>query len=417
MLLRSSNTDGNGLPALSTADADEDLQAALQHVVVNYDGINGRQIYVNGVFTDDLDDTPAGNLAEWDPSFAFVLGNEASGDVPWAGTIRMVAMHNRVLTADQIEQNFEVGVGQKFFLMFAISDLINISDAYVVFEASQFDSFSYLLSEPFFISLNDGAIIDGIALEGMRIGVNGRETNSGQVFAPLKAELSAVNYSPVTGQTLSPQGTIIALEKGPERDEFFLTFDRLGDQTYVRVPAEPPVPAMPIDLPAQADIGVRNFAEINASMAALTQVSSNQSDVSSTFQALRQQLPSVTDMGSFLASNQMAVTQLAIRYCDTLAEDTALRNTFFPDFNFNGPVTSVFDETGRNALIVPLLDRMIGQGIASQPSRSAVSAEINQLVNRLTACSASNTCSSDVTLNVAKSSCAAVLGSAVVLIQ
>lgn len=417
VLLRNSNTDGNGEPALSTADADEVLQAALQHVVINYDGVNGRRIYVNGEFTQDIDATPAGNLSEWDPSFAFVLGNEASGDVPWAGTIRMVAMHNRVLTESQIAQNFEVGVGQKFYVMFAIGELINISDAFVVFEASQFDSYSYLFSQPFFISLNDGAVIDAIPLEGMRIGVNGRETNSGQVFAPLKAELSAVNYSPVTGQTLSSQGTIIALEKGPEQDEFFLTFDRLGELTYVRLPAEAPVPALPVDLPAQADIGVRHFAEINASMAALTGVSANQTTVQDTYQQLRQQLPSVTDMGSYLASNQMAVTQLAIRYCDSLVENTTLRSEYFPDFDFSASATNAFDAPGRDALLTPILDRMLGLNISTQPSQVNVRNELEQLIDRLTLCTADNSCASDATRNVAKASCAAVLGSAAVLIQ
>ena len=66
---------------------------------------------------------------------AFVLGNEVSGDV-LAGTIRMVAVHNRILSPEQIVQNFDVGVEQKFFLPFAISDIINVPEAYVVFEVS-----------------------------------------------------------------------------------------------------------------------------------------------------------------------------------------------------------------------------------------------------------------------------------------
>jgi len=67
---RSSTTDGNGEPMLSTADADEDLQATLQHVVTTFDPLNGRRIYVNGVFTDDVDPVAAGNLADWDDTFA-----------------------------------------------------------------------------------------------------------------------------------------------------------------------------------------------------------------------------------------------------------------------------------------------------------------------------------------------------------
>lgn len=416
-LLRSSTTDGNGMPALSTADADEDLQAALQHVVFSYDAINGRQLFVNGQFTDDIDETLPGNLNEWDPSFAFVLGNEASGDVPWAGTIRMVAVHNRVLAPEQIQQNFDVGVGQKFFLLFSVADIINVTDAFVVFEVSQFDSYSYLFSEPYFISLDTGAVIDGIAVEGMRIGVNGRESDGGQVFAPLVTELSAQEYTAGQGQTLSRQGTIIGVEKGPEQDEFFLTFDKLGDSTYVRVAAEPPVPADPVDREPQSDIGIRNFAEINASMSALTTVPANRSDVQQTYLQLRQQLPSVTSIGSFLASNQMAITQLAIKYCDALVEDPGLRTAVFPNFDFALVPASAYDNEGREALFTPLTNRMLGDSIATQPDVSAVTQELHNLVDRLTECTQTNSCEANTTRNVAKASCAAVLGSAAVVMQ
>ena len=39
----------NGMPQLQTPDAAMALQASLQHVVLTYDPVNGRQIYVNGV--------------------------------------------------------------------------------------------------------------------------------------------------------------------------------------------------------------------------------------------------------------------------------------------------------------------------------------------------------------------------------
>ena len=45
--------------------------------------------------------------------------------MPSAGAIRMVAIHNAVLTPEQIQQNFDVGVGQKYFLMFSVSELID----------------------------------------------------------------------------------------------------------------------------------------------------------------------------------------------------------------------------------------------------------------------------------------------------
>lgn len=416
-MLRSSETDGNGTPALSTADADEDLQAALQHVVFNYDGINGRQIFVNGEFTDDVDGIAPGNLNDWDPSFAFVLGNEASGDVPWAGTLRMVAIHNRMLMPEQIRQNFDVGVGQKFFLLFSVAEIINVPDAYVVLEASQFDSYSYLFSEPFFISLNDGQVIDGIAVEGMRIGINGRETEGGQSYANLKTELNSQKYTPERGQLLSPQGTIISVEKGPEQDEFFLTFDQLGDSEYIRIAAEPPTQPLPTDLTPQADIGVRGFAEINASMSTLTKVPQTQAGVQATYNQLRQQLPTVSSPSSFVASNQMAITQLAIKYCDALVEDTSLRAEYFPDVDFNANANDGLGSDARQAIFEPIITRMLGNNLGSQPTADNVSDELNALTDRLLSCASSNACNTDTQNNIVKANCAAVLGSAAVVIQ
>ncbi len=69
-LNRTTETDQNGEPRHSTAAADEDLQATLQHVVVTYDPTNGRRTYVNGRFTGDVDATPGGLLTDWDNTFA-----------------------------------------------------------------------------------------------------------------------------------------------------------------------------------------------------------------------------------------------------------------------------------------------------------------------------------------------------------
>ncbi|MBT8444622.1 MAG: LamG domain-containing protein, partial [Gammaproteobacteria bacterium] len=141
---RSSETDGNGEPFMQTDADDEDLQATLQHVVATYDPIDGRRVYVNGVSTDDVDPVAGGTLNDWDDTFAFVLGNEVSGDRQFAGVFRQVAIHNRAMTEPQILQNFDVGVGEKFFLLFYLSDVVAMPDAYLMFEVSQFDSYSYL---------------------------------------------------------------------------------------------------------------------------------------------------------------------------------------------------------------------------------------------------------------------------------
>lgn len=416
-LLRHDNTDANGEPSLSTANADEVLQAALQHVVVNYDANGGRRIFVNGQDTGYEDPIEGSLLNEWDDSFAFVLGSEVSGRFNFAGTIRMVAIHNRVLTAEQIFSNFDAGIGQKFYLLFGVGDIINVEQAYIGFEVSQFDSYSYLFTEPFVVSLDPEANLDGIDLEGMRIGVNGREEKTGQVFATVRTTVDGVQAKENLGYKVSRQGTIIPLQKGPELDEFFLTFDNIAGTLSTRVASATPTIAPPIDLEPQSLVGVRDFAEINASMAALTGVASNRSEVLTTYINLRQQLPSVTSIDSFLTSNQMAVTQLAIRYCDTLVEDNAMRAALFPNIDFNRNINNGIDASFKENLINPLSQRMLNANDPSQPSTADVSAELDSLIDRLTTCSSNNSCSNDTTRTLAKASCAAVLGSAVVIVQ
>ncbi|MFC3121454.1 LamG domain-containing protein [Agaribacter flavus] len=417
--LRHTNTDGNGEPFLSTDDADQDLQAALQHVVVNYSAASGRQIFVNGEFSGDEDDVSGGLLNDWDDSFAFALGSEVSGRYPFAGTIRMVAIHNRTLSAEQIESNFDAGIGQKFYVMFGISEIINAEQSYIVFEVSQFDSFSYLFAEPSVISLNENTSLDGIPLMGMRIGINGREEKTGQVFATLNKNIDTASstLNSFGAIPISRQGTIIPVQKGPELDEFFLSFDTLGDIQSTRAEPTPPVLASPQDLPAQAELGVRHFAEINASMAALSQVDPQQEDVLATYTQLKQQLPSVTGLSSFLASNQMAITQLAIKYCDALVEDNLLRTAYFPNMNFAYDANGGFNETSKQAIISPLLTNMIGGDVVGQPNSSELTAEISALIDKLSACSFTNSCDANTTPTVVKASCAAVLGSAAVTLQ
>jgi len=98
---RSSVTDTNGMPPLVTTTTNGAAQAALQHIVLTYDPVNGQKVYVNGVFTGDMDPSKGGSLANWDNTFALVLGNETSGQRQWLGEIKLVAVYNTALTPAQ----------------------------------------------------------------------------------------------------------------------------------------------------------------------------------------------------------------------------------------------------------------------------------------------------------------------------
>lgn len=415
---RSSATDSNGAPQLSTADADEDLQASLQHVVMTFDPVNGRRIYVNGEFTGDVDGEGGGTLGDWDTSFALVLGNEVSNDRPWQGTVRLLAIHNRALTQAQIQQNFAVGVGQKYFLLFGVSHLIDVPQAYVMFEVSQYDSYGYLFTNPKFISLDPAAQPGSIAIEGMRIGVNGAEPIAGQAYRALNTIIDNDHYTAAAGQLLSSVGTVIGLEAGPESDEFFLCFDRLGARTSVcSTDATPQVP-VPVDPAVRpSDIGVRTFDKINASMAAATGISAATPRIRDAYSNIRQSLPATDDVGSFLPSHQTAIAQLAIQYCDALVErESALpSSTFFPSFSFSSNLAT----SGQRDLVIdPLIQKLVGTSpgtpLESQPAAASLKGELNTLIAGLCPTGCANTTR---TKTVVKATCAALLGSATTLVN
>jgi hypothetical protein len=436
-LHRSSTTDANGEPALSTADADERLQATLQHVVLTFDPVNGRRLYVNGEFTGDIDATAPGNLNDWDDTFALVLGNEVSNDRLWQGVIRLLAIHNRALTPGQIQQNFEASVGEKFFLLFGIGGIGGVpADSYIMFQVEQFDSYSYLFSKPAFINLDPGFTPGNIAIKGMRIGINSRLADVGQAYANLDTTITGAGYDPSSGQSLSDIGTVIALENGPDAgnaDEFYLTFEQLGTQAGVVV-ADPV--ASPLQLPdpgAVSLIGLRIFDEINATMAMMTGV--DPADVQAEFQTMRQALPAVETIQGFLAAQQMSITQLAAQYCQLMTSDAGLRNAFFEtavsaptSFDFSAPPATAFGGGKAGALVDDLYDNMIGLpgtglDLSDAPSRAEVhqvlvdgysdaSGAVPALVDTLmTDCPACNTPA------IVQGLCSSVLGSAVMLVQ
>ena len=378
-------------------------------------------------------------LIDWQDTFALVLGNEASGDGLWQGTIRLAAMHRRALTQEQIQQNFDVGVGEKFFLLFDISDNLGAApqSSYILFEVAQYDTHAYLFDKPHFITL-DGSTPEGIPIEGVRIAMNGQEVSVGQSYANLDETLSASLFQEL-GQPLSILGAVVPLVKGPDSDEFFLTFDTLAGDSFNR----PSDPSLFVDIRDQilnagdltpaSHVGVRTFDEIDATYAAVTGVDRTafQSPpgtfpVEETYQELRQSLPAVADVNTFLSSHQVAIAQLAIEYCNALIEGPTA-GTYFPGLDFDGAPATVLaaGPTGRDLLVDPLIANIVGHTstgpqIGTQPAFATVHEELatfsasgnrpDNLVDRLIA-GGSNTRS------ISKGVCAATLGSAVTLMQ
>jgi mono/diheme cytochrome c family protein len=413
---RSDKTGANGNPTLITDADDEDAQSSLQHVVLTYSPVTGRRIYVNGVDTGDADAQGGGSLRDWDDTFALVLGNETSNNRQWTGILRLVAVHNRALTQAQIRQNFEAGVGERYFLLFNVSDLVQVPQSYMMFEASILDSFGYVFQKPTYINLNANAPAPNFQLEGMRIGVNGAEMKSGQAYIPLKATIGGGNYFPGAGQKLTDHGTVVPLEKGPDADLFFLTFDRIATRTFARTEPnpEPPTPLADSEIPTQSDIGLRTFDEINETLSNITGVPKTNPAVAQTYTLVKQALPTVEVLGTFGPSQQTGLAQLAIQYCNQMVQDDTLRTQFFGAMNLNTPANTFFGGAGRTQVINALMSKGVGSGLSTQPN-AQIETELNALIDKLTAGAAGS--AAGRTAVVTTATCAAVLGSATTLIQ
>ena len=417
---RSTVSDTNGAPPLTTAPANMNAQAALQHIVLTYNPTNGRQLYINGNFTGDVDTLTGGTLGNWDNSFAFLLGNETSNDRPWQGEIRFAAVHTHALTVSQIQQNYAAGVGQVYYLLFDVSALTGVAQSYIMFTASQFDNYSYLFDKPTFISLNPKAQPGSIPIQGLYLGINGQEAPVGQAYSTLSTTVTNANYSPTGGQLLSSMGTVIAMQLGPASDLFFLSFDQIGTHTHVRT-VVPPVAPAPTALPPSSDIGLHVYDELNASMASITGESSGLSAINTTYQTVEQQLPTMSNIQGFLPSQEIGISQLAIQYCNALVNDPVLEPAFFPGLNLNQTPAQAFGTAaGMNLVINPLINSPAVGNLATQPTPAQVQTEMQSLMGLLVNCNASDpTCvqTPTRTQTITKAICAAVLGSATTLIK
>ena len=462
----SSLTNANGEPLLATDPNDNDGHTALLHVVLTYDPTNGRRIYVNGNLHSTSDPIPGDVLANWATGSALVLGNEVDRSRPWAGTIRLLAIHNRALTNAQIRQNFDVGVGQKFFLMFDISQHLgaecrgpdpdlSVDDpvrdpdydplCFIYLEAAQFDNNSFLFAYPRFINLDSSIDPTGTVIQNIRIGINGREAISGQAFAIMNQTIGVSGtYDTTSGQLISGVGTIFALENGPNGappDQLFLTFEKLDQATptknYTEVFPTTPKTMSPVEKSA---VMIRSFEEINATMAVMTGVDRtianvNQNDAidgtpaanNGTYVKVKQSLPGSSDVQTYVPSQQMAITQLAIEYCNALVDDTGTsipRATYFPGVTFNTTAPDfAFTGAERDLIIDPLLEHVFNVDGATElttmPAAATVKGHLYTLMDDLNndaACSGGN-CGVTRSMIIIKSTCAAALASAPMLLQ
>lgn len=399
----------NGSPAMRTNDADEDAQAALQHVVVTYDQYRGRRVYVDGTFTDDADVDPSQRLWNWDPNFEFVLGNETSNNRDWEGQIRFAAVFPYVLTDAQIEQNFDAGIGKRLLIRFDVSQWSG-PGAYVEFVVSELDAASYLFCSPTFVTSNP----TGFRVSNLRVSVNGQIPVSGQSFINIDSLVTGTN------QVLSNGCSVILKDLGPASDVFTIAFEFLSGFEDAVIPPNPGVPPPPVFEPPFPSEGFRDFGRINATFAEVTGVDRTTNAIQNTYNGIIDALPNGPDLRQFSSATEVNIMKLALEYCNVLIDDTTARAAYFPGFPFGD--AGAFGNAGNQTIFVQaLIDNMVGQNVPNQPTMGEVLA-IMQAPGGLFELLTPPTCNGAVggcpsTVNIAKVTCSSVLSSGAVLVH
>jgi hypothetical protein len=144
-----------------------------------------------------------------------------------------------------------------------------------------------------------------------------------------------------------------------------------------------------------------------------------------TYTSVIQALPGSSDVQTFAPATQMAVTQLAIEYCNALVEDngtTISRADFFENnitFNANSPQFA-FTGNERDLVIDPLLARAFNVDgateLSTMPAAATVRAHLYTMMDELNN-SCSGNCSTARSMTIIKSTCAAAIASAPMLLQ
>ncbi len=103
--LRSTSTDGNGIP--STPSPKESLRAEQTHFIYTRGPDGAARIYLDG--KEVATGTVAGSLDNWNDDYRLSLANELTGDRPWLGEFSLVAIYGRALSAEEVARNFSAG--------------------------------------------------------------------------------------------------------------------------------------------------------------------------------------------------------------------------------------------------------------------------------------------------------------------
>jgi hypothetical protein len=103
--LRTTETDNNGQPSLTTQDGSANTD--LTHLAYVHHANGSSVIYINGVV--ETSEQSGSDLSSWDTSYRLALANELGGGRPWLGELYRIAIYSCALSSDDINISFEAG--------------------------------------------------------------------------------------------------------------------------------------------------------------------------------------------------------------------------------------------------------------------------------------------------------------------
>lgn len=106
--VNTSQTDINGAPEIKTSQ--NFISSSLHHVVYTRNNLGRENIYINGMML--ASGNREGDFSSWESDYKFALANEISGERPWNGIFYLVAVYNRALSSEEVNQNYDSGFGQ-----------------------------------------------------------------------------------------------------------------------------------------------------------------------------------------------------------------------------------------------------------------------------------------------------------------
>jgi len=106
--LNTTQADENGYPEVFTTE--NFITLNLVHLVYTRDYQGNEHIYINGV--QKYEGQRGGDFSSLDSDYFVSIANELSGERPWKGTFYMLAIYNKALFSNEVQDNYDAGLGE-----------------------------------------------------------------------------------------------------------------------------------------------------------------------------------------------------------------------------------------------------------------------------------------------------------------